>query len=193
MKQSTRRIYDPESSTSKKEKKSNSPKDSPKKRPSNAQQIVIYSPEQCQVSQKKIRITMEMLAEKIGWEMAKEMKNDFYLRHRISTSSTLIFDTAKRRFTEIFNTKSSASPKKSPEKLKEPKDMPPQRDIVIYKPPPDRAKSHRKIRITLEMLKSKLDPDIVESLRDSPVLRFPFPEGSKLLFSRHRKVLYEEF
>uniref|UniRef100_A0A1B0DLJ2 Uncharacterized protein n=1 Tax=Phlebotomus papatasi TaxID=29031 RepID=A0A1B0DLJ2_PHLPP len=138
MARSTRKIFDSDSSTSSKENKSDSPKDSPKRRPKSAQQIVIYSPKQCQVSQKNIRITMEMLAEKIGWKMAREMKNDFYLRHTIPTSSTLIFDIFERRFTQISNTKSPASPIKSPEELKEATDMSPQRDIVIYAPPPDR-------------------------------------------------------
>lgn len=194
MRNSTLRICNSDSSTSSTTRKSDSAKDSVKRGPHSAHQIVIHSPEQCQSSHKRIRITMKMLAEKIGWEMAKEMENDFYLRHSISTSSTLIFDTVERRFIEIFETPSHATPIKSPKKLKEPKNISPESDIVvIYAPRPDRAKSRRKIRITLEMLQRKLDPATVDSLRDNPFLRFPFTESSKLLFSRHTQTLYEKF
>ncbi|XP_059617225.1 uncharacterized protein LOC132262105 [Phlebotomus argentipes] len=176
--------------------------ESPKKTesPKNPDEIIIYQPDDASATAKTVKITMEMLEEKLGKKIAESLKDDNFLKFPVTAYSTVVYNRPNKSLMEYMGDKKPQKEKKQNEKKIEQKiatmirNQTPKRSvkqIVIYEPSKDKLKSKANIRITQEMLRGKVDEDTIMSLIQSPFFKFPFPESATLLYNPRTQQLYE--
>ncbi|GAB0097286.1 hypothetical protein DMENIID0001_129190 [Sergentomyia squamirostris] len=173
---------------------------------SNPNEIVIYEPTgRDELTQfDSVRITRTLLVEKLGKPLGESVKATSYLTNPMSATSKLVYNLSTNSLKEYmgvnrisdssdFETEEEEEDIPSNSRREDKPDDQQVKDIIVYAPGTMNDKITGNIRITVELLQNKLPHDVVENLRNHPLLRIPVPASSTLLYNPISQKLFERF
>ncbi|XP_055683135.1 uncharacterized protein LOC129790009 [Lutzomyia longipalpis] len=174
------------------------------------QNIVIYQPPVELKNSKRpteyVRITMEMLEEKIGRKNAEAQRKNTILLRPVPSTCKIVYNANKRSLygasaVESDNSTSSSNDDSMDKQGKSKEKMPkenensetaPPRNIVIYAPSKGMENSKKTFRLTVDHLRGKVEDAVIEKLKKSGIFNFPHSVGDTIMYNTHSKTLFRK-